>query len=66
MSTCRGAAPPHNDCQHGSLCDWVPPFNAQAHAKAVAEQEAMIRSKYPDNRQGRRALERALKKRNLR
>ena len=62
MSTCRGAAPPHNDCIHGKNCDWVAPFDAQAHAKAAAEQEAILRSKYPNNRQGRRAMERALKK----
>lgn len=62
MSTCQGAAPPHNDCPHGDRCDWVAPFS-QEMAKKVAEEEQMIRDRYPNNRQGRRALERALKKR---
>lgn len=66
MSTCRGAAPPHNDCVHGDACDWVEPFNdwrETSQAKKAHEEEALLRAKYPDNRQGRRALERALKKR---
>lgn len=65
MSTCRGAAPPHDGCVHRHECDWVAPFSAKQD-KELREQEAMIRLKFPDNRQGRRALERALKKRALR
>lgn len=69
MSTCQGAPPPHLDCSHGKQCDWIAPFSpemARMAEKKQAEQEALIRSKFPDNRQGRRALERALKKRSLR
>ena len=50
---------------HRHECDWVAPFSAKQD-KELREQEAMIRLKFPDNRQGRRALERALKKRALR
>lgn len=26
MSTCQGAAAPHESCPHGRACDWIPPF----------------------------------------
>lgn len=68
MSTCVGAPPPHNDCVHGSRCDWVAPFSPDMQRmveKQQADEIARLKSQFPDNRQGRRALERALTKRGL-
>lgn len=53
-----GAASPHLNCSHGKNCDWVSP---QAIEKQAAETQAILRSRFPDNREGRRALERAMK-----
>lgn len=68
MSTCRGAAAPHDNCPHGENCDWDPNPSSQVApppkplmVEMNARMKAFGSDRGPNNRAERRKLQRAAK-----
>jgi hypothetical protein len=58
MSTCRGAAAPHEDCPHGDRCDWEPSDAAKVLTTLAMLGRGVPSALPPTNRAQRRAAAR--------